>query len=206
MALRLALCWAAIISTWSAPSAQPSNVFSTLAGRGVDAAPAALSVDAYPFMLASSGVGGTVGFERGRWHVGVAAFTVAPPDFIEETFLRDTEGVTLSGNAAAEGFARYYPRADRRWLYAEVLGGPEWFEVTEDASGVTETFVSAYVAPKLGVRVLPLGDYVSVDAAIGYAFNLGGTETRSVGSASYRASSGGVLPFLQVGTRIPLGP
>lgn len=205
MTLRLTVCCLVVATSYGVAVAQPSGVLPALAGRGVAPAPDAVSVDVYPFIVAAGGVGGTVGYERERWHVGVAAFTVAPQDFIEQTFFRDTDSLSVTGNDAIEAFVRVYPRADRRWLYAEVIGGPEWFRVSDDASGASDSFVKVYVVPKLGVRVLPLGDLVSVDAAIGYAFNLSGTEDRTLGSVTYRAASGGPLPFLQLGTRIPLG-
>ena len=203
MTIRLAVCALALASTCAAPSAQ-SGVLAQLVGRGVDAAPGAVSVDVYPFILTAGGIGGTVGYEWGHWHVGAAAFTVEPPGFIEDTFFRDTDGLTLTRNAAVEGFVRYYLRADRRWLYAEVIGGPDWFELTDDDTGVSETIGESYVTPRLGVRVLPLGDLVSIDAAVAYAINVTGTEERTLGSTTYRAAAGGVLPFLQIGTRIPI--
>jgi hypothetical protein len=169
-----------------------------------DTAPLQLSIDAYPFLFLSSGVGGSLGLEFDNWQVGVIGFSVAPPDFIKNTFFDNADNLKVRRNNAIEFFANYYLRKDRKGIYAGLLGGPEWFKLEDKISGTNETIVKNYVVPKLGLRVFPFKKIFYVDASFGWSFNLSGTKTKTLGQTSYKASAGGFIYFLQVGARFNL--
>jgi hypothetical protein len=177
---------------------------SQILGKGKDPAPLQLSLDAYPFLFLSSGGGGSLGLEFGNWQVGAIGFSVAPPDYIKNTFFENADNLKLRRNNAVELFANYYLRKDRKGIYAGVLGGPEWFMLEDKISGEKETIVKNYVVPKLGLRVFPFKKIFYVDASFGWSFNLSGTETKTLGQTSYNASAGGFIYFLQVGARFKL--
>lgn len=173
-------------------------------GKGKDPAPLQLSLDAYPFLFLSSGGGGSLGLEFGNWQLGVIGFSVAPPDYIKNTFFENADNLKISRNNAVEFFANYYLRNDRKGIYGGVLGGPEWFKCEDKLSGAKETIVKNYIVPKLGVRVFPFKEVFYADASFGWSFNMSGTETKTLGLTSYNASAGGFIYFLQVGARFNL--
>lgn len=177
---------------------------SQILGKGKDPAPLQLSVDAYPFLFLSSGGGGSLGLEFGNWQVGAIGFSVAPPDYIKNTFFENADNLKVKRNNALELFANYYLRKDRKGIYACVLGGPEWFMLEDKISGAKETIVKSYIVPKLGLRVFPFKKIFYVDASFDWSFNLSGTETKTLGQTSYNASAGGFIYFLQVGARFNL--
>jgi hypothetical protein len=196
----------AVVSITTSLFAQDKTSFfqSQILGKGKDTAPLQLSVDAYPFLFLSSGGGGSLGLEFGNWQVGAIGFSVAPPDYIKNTFFENADNLKVRRNNAVEFFANYYLRKDRKGIYAGVLGGPEWFMLEDKISGAKETIVKNYVVPKLGLRVFPFKKIVYVDASFGWSFNLSGTETKTLGQTSYNASAGGFIYFLQVGARFNL--
>jgi hypothetical protein len=196
----------AVVSITTSLFAQEKTSFfqSQILGKGKDPAPLQLSVDAYPFLFLSSGGGGSLGLEFGNWQVGAIGFSVAPPDYIKNTFFENADNLKVRRNNAVEFFANYYLRKDRKGIYAGVLGGPEWFMLEDKISGEKETIVKNYVVPKLGLRVFPFKNIFYVDASFGWSFNLSGTETKTLGQTSYNASAGGFIYFLQVGARFKL--
>jgi len=196
----------AVVSITTSLFAQDKTSFfqSQILGKGKDTAPLQLSVDAYPFLFLSSGGGGSLGLEFGNWQVGAIGFSVAPPDYIKNTFFENADNLKVRRNNAVEFFANYYLCKDRKGIYAGVLGGPEWFMLEDKISGAKETIVKNYVVPKLGLRVFPFKKIVYVDASFGWSFNLSGTETKTLGQTSYNASAGGFIYFLQVGARFNL--
>lgn len=196
----------AVVSITTSLFAQDKTSFfhSQILGKGKDPAPLQLSIDAYPFLFLSSGGGGSLGLEFGNWQVGAIGFSVAPPDYIKNTFFENAENLKVRRNNAVEFFANYYLRKDRKGIYAGVLGGPEWFMLEDKISGAKETIVKNYVVPKLGLRVFPFKKIVYVDASFGWSFNLSDTETKTLGQTSYNASAGGFIYFLQVGARFNL--
>ena len=196
----------AVVSITTSLFAQEKTSFfqSQILGKGKDPAPLQLSVDAYPFLFLSSGGGGSLGLEFGNWQVGAIGFSVAPPDYIKNTFFENADNLKVRRNNAVEFFANYYLRKDRKGIYAGVLGGPEWFMLEDKISGEKETIVKNYVVPKLGLRVFPFKNIFYVDASFGWSFNLSGTETKTLGQTSYNASAGGFIYFLQVGARFNL--
>jgi hypothetical protein len=196
----------AVVSITTSLFAQEKTSFfqSQILGKGKDPAPLQLSVDAYPFLFLSSGGGGSLGLEFGNWQVGAIGFSVAPPDYIKNTFFENADNLKVRRNNAVEFFANYYLRKDRKGIYAGVLGGPEWFMLEDKISGEKETIVKNYVVPKLGLRVFPFKKIFYVDASFGWSFNLSGTETKTLGQTSYNASAGGFIYFLQVGARFNL--
>jgi hypothetical protein len=196
----------AVVSITTSLFAQDKTSFfqSQILGKGKDTAPLQLSVDAYPFLFLSSGGGGSLGLEFGNWQVGAIGFSVAPPDYVKNTFFENADNLKVRRNNAVEFFANYYLRKDRKGIYAGVLGGPEWFMLEDKISGARETIVKNYVVPKLGLRVFPFKKIFYADASFGWSFNLSGTETKSVGQTSYNASAGGFIYFLQVGARFNL--
>ena len=196
----------AVVSITTSLFAQDKTSFfqSQILGKGKDTAPLQLSVDAYPFLFLSSGGGGSLGLEFGNWQVGAIGFSVAPPDYIKNTFFENADNLKVRRNNAVEFFANYYLRKDRKGIYAGVLGGPEWFMLEDKISGAKETIVKSYIVPKLGLRVFPFKKIVYVDASFGWSFNLSGTETKILGQTSYNASAGGFIYFLQVGARFNL--
>ena len=196
----------AVVSITTSLFAQDKTSFfqSQILGKDKDPAPLQLSIDAYPFLFLSSGGGGSLGLEFGNWQVGAIGFSVAPQDYIKNTFFENAENLKVRRNNAVESFANYYLRKDRKGIYAGVLGGPEWFMLEDKISGAKETIVKNYVVPKLGLRVFPFKKIVYVDASFGWSFNLSGTETKTLGQTSYNASAGGFIYFLQVGARFNL--
>jgi hypothetical protein len=196
----------AVVSITTSLFAQDKTSFfqSQILGKGKDPAPLQLSIDAYPFLFLSSGGGGSLGLEFGNWQVGAIGFSVAPPDYIKNTFFENADNLKVRRNNAVEFFANYFLRKDRKGIYAGVLGGPEWFMLEDKISGAKETIVKNYVVPKLGLRVFPFKKIVYVDASFGWSFNLSGTETKTLGQTSYNASAGGFIYFLQVGARFNL--
>ena len=196
----------AVVSITTSLFAQDKTSFfqSQILGKGKDPAPLQLSIDAYPFLFLSSGGGGSLGLEFGNWQVGAIGFSVAPPDYIKNTFFENADNLKVRRNNAVEFFANYYLRKDRKGIYAGVLGGPEWFMLEDKISGAKETIVKSYIVPKLGLRVFPFKKIVYVDASFGWSFNLSGTETKTLGQTSYNASAGGFIYFLQVGARFNL--
>jgi hypothetical protein len=196
----------AVVSISTSLFAQEKKSFfqSQILGNDKDPAPLQLSVDAYPFLFLSSGGGGSLGLEFGNWQVGAIGFSVAPPDYIKNTFFENADNLKVRRNNAVEFFANYYLRKDRKGIYAGVLGGPEWFMLEDKISGEKETIVKNYVVPKLGLRVFPFKNIFYVDASFGWSFNLNGTETKTLGQTSYNASAGGFIYFLQVGARFNL--
>ena len=196
----------AVVSITTSLFAQNKTSFfqGQILGKGKDPAPLQLSVDTYPFLFLSSGGGGSLGLEFGNWQVGAIGFSVAPPDYIKNTFFENADNLKVRRNNAVEFFANYYLRKDRKGIYAGVLGGPEWFMLEDKISGAKETIVKNYVVPKLGLRVFPFKKIVYVDASFGWSFNLSGTETKTLGQTSYNASAGGFIYFLQVGARFNL--
>ena len=196
----------AVVSITTSLFAQDKTSFfqSQILGKGKDPAPLQLSIDAYPFLFLSSGGGGSLGLEFGNWQVGAIGFSVAPPDYIKNTFFENADNLKVRQNNAVEFFANYYLRKDRKGIYAGVLVGPEWFMLEDKISGAKETIVKNYVVPKLGLRVFPFKKIVYVDASFGWSFNLSGTETKTLGQTSYNASTGGFIYFLQVGARFNL--
>lgn len=182
-----------------------TNLFQKLIlGKGKEPAPLQLSVDVYPFLFLSQGGGGSLGFEFGNWQVGLVGFSVAPPDYIKNTFFDNAETIKVRRNNAIEIFANYFLRKDRKGIYAGLLGGPEWFMMEDKISGTKETIVKSYIVPKLGLRVFPFKKYFYADASFGWSFNLSGTETKTLGQSSYNASAGGFIYFLQIGVRFNL--
>ena len=196
----------AVVSITTSLFAQDKTSFfqSQILGKDKDPAPLQLSIDAYPFLFLSSGGGGSLGLEFGNWQVGAIGFSVAPPDYIKNTFFENADNLKVRRNNAVEFFANYYLRKDRKGIYAGVLGGPEWFMLEDKISGAKETIVKSYIVPKLGLRVFPFKKIVYVDASFGLSFNLSGTETKTLGQTSYNASAGGFIYFLQVGARFNL--
>ena len=195
-----------VVSITTSLFAQDKTTFfqSQILGKGKDTAPLQLSVDAYPFLFLSNGGGGSLGVEFGNWQVGAIGFSVAPPDYIKNTFFENADNLKVRRNNAVEFFANYYLRKDRKGIYAGVLGGPEWFMMEDKISGAEETIVKSYIVPKLGLRVFPFKKIFYVDASFGWSFNLSGTETKTLGQTSYNASAGGFIYFLQVGARFNL--
>ena len=196
----------AVVSITTSLFAQDKTSFfqSQILGKGTDPAPLQLSIDAYPFLFLSSGGGGSLGLEFGNWQVGAIGFSVAPPDYIKNTFFENADNLKVRRNNAVELFANYYLRKDRKGIYAGVLGGPEWFMLEDKISGVKETIVKSYVVPRLGLRVFPFKKIFYADASFGWSFNLSGTEAKTLGQTSYNASAGGFIYFLQVGARFNL--
>lgn len=196
----------AVVSITTSLFAQDKTSFfqSQILGKVKDLAPLQLSLDAYPFLFLSSGGGGSLGLEFGNWQVGAIGFSVAPPDYIKNTFFENADNLKVRRNNAVEFFANYYLRKDRKGIYAGVLGGPEWFMLEDKISGAKETIVKSYVVPKLGLRVFPFKKIFYADASFGWSFNLSGTETKTLGQTSYNASAGGFIYFLQVGARFNL--
>ena len=196
----------AVVSITTSLFAQDKTSFfqSQILGKGKNTAPLQLSVDAYPFLFLSSGGGGSLGLEFGNWQVGAIGFSVAPPDYIKNTFFENADNLNVRRNNAVELFANYYLRKDRKGIYAGIIGGPEWFILEDKISGAKETIIKSYVVPKLGLRVFPFKKILYVDASFGWSFNLSGTETKTLGQTSYNASAGGFIYFLQVGARFNL--
>ena len=195
-----------VVSITTSLFAQDKTSFfqSQILGKGKDPAPLQLSVDAYPFLFLSSGAGGSLGLEFGNWQVGAIGFSVAPPDYIKNTFFENADNLKVRRNNAVEFFANYYLRKDRKGIYAGVLGGPEWFMLEDKISGAKETIVKSYIVPKLGLRVFPFKKILYADASFGWSFNLSGTDTKTLGQTKYNASAGGFIYFLQVGARFNL--
>jgi hypothetical protein len=177
---------------------------SQILGKGKDPAPLQLSLDAYPFLFLSSGGGGSLGLEFGNWQVGAIGFSVAPPDYIKNTFFENADNLKVRRNNAVEFFANYYLRKDRKGIYTGVLGGPEWFMLEDKISGTRETIVKSYIVPKLGLRVFPFKKILYADASFGWSFNLSGTDKKTIGQTNYNASAGGFIYFIQVGARFNL--
>lgn len=196
----------AVVSITTSLFAQDKTSFlqSQILGKDKDPAPLQMSVDAYPFLFLSSGGGGSLGLEFGNWQIGAIGFSVAPPDYIKNTFFENADNLKVRRNNAVELFANYYLRKDRKGIYAGVLGGPEWFMLEDKISGAKETIVKNYVVPRLGLRVFPFKKIFYADASFGWSFNLSGTETKTLGQTSYNASAGGFIYFLQVGARFNL--
>jgi hypothetical protein len=196
----------AVVSITTSLFAQdkPSFFQSQLFGKDKETAPLQLSVDAYPFLFLSSGGGGSLGFEFGNWQVGAIGFSVAPPDYIKNTFFENADNLKVRRNNAVEFFANYYLRKDRKGIYTGVLGGLEWFMLEDKISGAKETIVKSYIVPKLGIRVFPLKKILYVDASFGWSFNVSGTDPRTLGQTTYNAAAGGFIYFLQFGARSDL--
>ena len=196
----------AVVSITTSLFAQDKTSFfqSQILGKGKDPAPLQLSLDAYPFLFLSKGGGGSIGLEFENWQVGLIGFSVAPPDYIKNTFFENAENIAVRRNNAMELFANYYLRKDRKGIYAGVLGGPEWFMMEDKISGAKETIVKSYIVPKLGIRVFPLKKILYVDASFGWSFNVSGTDPRTLGQTTYNAAAGGFIYFLQVGARSDL--
>ena len=196
----------AVISITTSLFAQDKTSFFQIQilGKGKDPAPLQLSVDAYPFLFLSKGGGGSIGLEFDNWQVGLIGFSVAPPDYIKNTFFENAENIAVRRNNAIELYANYYLRKDRKGIYAGVLGGPEWFMMEDKISGARETIVKSYVVPKLGVRVFPFKKILYADASFGWSFNVSGTDPRTLVQTTYNASAGGFIYFLQVGARFNL--
>jgi hypothetical protein len=196
----------AVVSITTSLFAQDKTSFfqSQILGKGKDPAPLQLSLDAYPFLFLSSGAGGSLGLEFGNWQVGAIGFSVAPPDYIKNTFFDNADNLKVRRNNAVEFFANYYLRKDRKGIYAGVLGGPEWFMLEDKISGAKETIVKNYVVPKLGLRVFPFKKILYADASFGWSFNVSSTDARTLGQTTYNAAAGGFIYFLQVGARFNL--
>jgi len=142
--------------------------------------------------------------EFGNWQVGAIGFSVAPPDYIKNTFFQNANDIKVSRNNAIEFFANYYLRKDRKGIYSGIMGGPEWFMLEDKISGAKETIVKSYVVPRMGIRVFPLKKIFYTDASFGWSFNVSGTDTKTLGQTNFNASSGGFIYFLQVGARFDL--
>ena len=198
----------AVVSIATHLSAQDQTGFfkRQILGRSKDPAPLQLSVDVYPFLFLSRGGGGSLGVEFAHWQVGAIGFSVAPPDFIKNTFFENADNINVNRNNAIELFANYYLRKDRKGIYVGILGGPEWFMLEDKPSGAKQTIVKSYVVPRLGLRVFPFKQIFYADASFGWSFNLSGTESKTLGQTSYNASAGGFIYFLQVGARFNLSP
>ena len=196
----------AVVSITTSLFAQDKTNFfrSQILGKGKNPAPLQLSVGAYPFLFLPKGGGGSIGLEFENWQVGLIGFSVAPPDYIKNTFFENAENIAVRRNNAMELFANYYLRKDRKGIYAGVLGGPEWFMMEDKISGARETIVKSYVVPKLGVRIFPFKKIFYADASFGWSFNVSGTDPRTLGQTTYNASAGGFIYFLQVGARFNL--
>jgi hypothetical protein len=199
------LILAVVLVTTSLFAQDKSSFFQNkILDKSKDPAPLQLSVDVYPFLFLSSGGGGSLGLEFGNCQVGAIGFTVAPPDYIKNTFFENADNVAIRRNNAIELFANYYLQKDRKGIYAGILGGPEWFMMEDKISGAKETIVKNYVVPRLGLRVFPFKNIFYADASFGWSFNLSGTDSRTLGPTSYNASAGGFIYFLQVGARFNL--
>jgi hypothetical protein len=177
---------------------------SQILGKSKDPAPLQLSVDAYPFLFLSNGGGGSIGIEFGNWQGGLIGFSVAPPDYIKNTFFQNANDIKVSRNNAVEIFANYFLRKDRKGIYTGIMGGPEWFLLEDKISGAKETIVKSYVVPRMGIRVFPFKKIFYADASFGWSFNVSGTETKTLGQTNFNASAGGFIYFLQVGARFDL--
>jgi hypothetical protein len=165
-----------------------------------------LSVDVYPFLFLSRGGDGSLGVEFAHWQVGSIGFSVAPPDFIKNTFFENADNVNVNRNNAIELFANYILRKDRKGIYTGILGGPEWFMLEDKPSAAQQTIVKSYVVPRLGFRVFPFKQVFYADASFGWSFNLSGTESKTLGQTSYNASADGFIFLLQVVARFNLSP
>jgi hypothetical protein len=82
-----------------------------------------------------------------NWQIGAVGFSVAPPDYIKNTFFENADNLKVRRNNAVEFFANYYLRQDRKGIYAGVLGRPEWFMLEDKISGTKETILKSYVVP-----------------------------------------------------------
>ena len=155
----------AVASITTSLLAQDKTSFfqSLILDKGESPAPLQLSVDTYPFLFLSSG---SLGLEFYNWQVGAIGFSVAPPDYIKNTFFENADNLKVRRNNAVEFFANYYLRKDRKGIYAGVLGGPEWFMLEDKISGTKETILKSYVVPKLGVRVFPFKKIFYIDASV----------------------------------------
>ena len=183
---------------------KPSFFQSQILGKGKNQSPLQFSVDAYPFLFLSNGGGGSIGLEFGNWQVGAIGFSVAPPDYIKNTFFQNANDIKVSRNNAVEFFANYYLRKDRKGIYTGIMGGPEWFMLEDKISGAKETIVKSYVVPRIGVRVFPFKRFFYSDSSFCWSLNLSGTETKTLGQTNFNASAGGFIYFLQVGARFDL--
>lgn len=183
---------------------KPSFIHSQILGKGKNQSPLQFSVDVYPFLFLSNGGGGSIGLEFGDWQVGAIGFSVAPPDYIKNTFFQNANDIKVSRNNAVEFFANYYLRKDRKGIYTGIMGGPEWFMLEDKISGAKETIVKSYVVPRMGIRVFPFKKIFYADASFGWSFNVSGTETKTLGQTNFNASAGGFIYFLQVGARFVL--
>lgn len=183
---------------------KPSFIHSQVLGKVKNQSPLQFSVDAYPFLFLSNGGGGSIGLEFGNWQVGAIGFSVAPPDYIKNTFFQNANDIKVSRNNAVEFFANYYLRKDRKGIYTGIMGGPEWFMLEDKISGAKETIVKSYVVPRMGIRVFPFKKIFYADASFGWSFNVSSTETKTLGQTNFNASAGGFIYFLQVGARFDL--
>jgi hypothetical protein len=192
-----------VVSVTTCVFAQDKTSFfqQQILGKDKEPAPLQLSLDAYPFLFLSNGGGGSLGLEFDNWQIGLIGFSVAPPDYIKNTFFQNAENIKVRRNNAVELFANYYLRKDRKGIYAGVLGGPEWFMLEDKLSGAKETLIKNYLVPRIGIRVFPIKTVFYADASFGWSFNVSGTETKTLGKTSYNASAGGFIYFLQVGAR-----
>jgi hypothetical protein len=191
----------AFVSITTILFAQDKTIFfqSQILGKGKDPAPLQLSVDAYPFLFLSKGGGGSIGIEFGNWQVGAIGFSVAPPDYIKNTFFQNANDIKVSRNNAVEIFSNYYLRKDRKGIYIGIMGGPEWFMLEDKISGAKETIVKSYVVPRMGVRVFPFKKVFYADASFGWSFNVSGTEKKHWGKLiSMRQQVDSFIFFKQV--------
>lgn len=169
---------------------------------GSKSAPPQLNASIYPFLFLEKGVGATIGMETGHFQFGLIGFSVKPPEFIVSTFFGDTDGIAIPQNKAVEAYVKYYLREDRKWAYVGVIGGPEWFQIEDKLTNITETISRTYAVPVVGLRWLPFNKYFFADASFGYSLNLGSSDQRELGNTSYTVSSGGMIYFLELGARI----
>jgi hypothetical protein len=192
-----------VVSVTASLFAQKNTSFfdKQLLGKGIEPSSMQISVDAYPFLFLSKGGGGSVGLETGNWQAGIIGFSVVPPDYIKNTFFNNADNIIVRRNNAVELFVNYYPRKDRKGIYAGVLGGPEWFNMEDKISGASETIIKNYAVPRIGIRAFPFKKICYADASFGWSFNLSGTEKRTLDQTTYSAKGGGFIYFLQLGAR-----
>ncbi len=169
------------------PSNEPTLWERYVLGVNAVPEPHALFADVYPVIIAAGGFGINAGYETGHWQFGATFLTVPLNDGWRDWFLADASGVDVLSNRATEVFVNYFIRPDRQGFYAGVLGGPDWYDVRDKATGARETLMRVYVVPRVGVRWFPFQPYVYLDAAFGASVNESGSKSRPLGEMWYSA-------------------
>ncbi|MEO0894984.1 MAG: hypothetical protein AAFY71_01095 [Bacteroidota bacterium] len=161
-----------------------------------------ISIETYPHFWLSGGQAYIVSFEWNRLSVGGMYWDVPIGAAIRDAVFQGASETEVFNNGAAELFVNLYLRKDRKGFYVGMLGGPEWFDVRENESGLETRIDKPFlVLPRLGFRWFLWKEILYMDSGYGLAHALGKIESTQLGDQTLTPNPRLGIPFFSLGAR-----